>query len=231
MSARRRGVGQGPAAGRVDAGDAVGADRPAGLALPFEHLVVHVLVHVEDGVDVEAGQESHGRLQVGDVAIEDGLAELLRVARLSFVADGRVVGRRPSRLEPAPRHAQTDDVEPKPGHERGVGGREVPGPAGIGIELVGRELVHGVHPVEEHHPPPAVVEVRTARRAQRARDGCGLHVGPLEDRPSARRAATWRRPTAASRRRQQHAGDQDEGGWPGRPGSAIHGAQSGGRPP
>ena len=84
------------------------------------------------------------------------------------------------------------------------------GPAGIGVELVGRELVHRVDPVEEHHPPLAVVEERTSRRAQSARDGCGLHVGARQRCPSARRAGSWPRPPRGDGRHQHDAGDQEE---------------------
>jgi hypothetical protein len=184
-------------------------------------------MHVEDRVDVEPRQEVHRRAQVGDVAVEDRLAELVRVARLAPVADSRVVGRGPSWLEPAPGHAQSDDVEGQPGHERRVGGGKIPWAPGVGVELVGRELVDGVHTMEEHHSTVAVVEIRATRRTQGTRNGCGLDVCPVKGPRAQGGQARGVGRRGGHGGRHQDGGGQDESGRQGQTRAAIHGDQSG----
>ena len=117
-----------------------------------------------------------------EIGVEDGLVELVRVPRLPPAADRQGVGRGRSRLQPLPGHPQADDVEAERGDERGVGGREVPGLPGRGVELVGGELVDGVHAVEEHDATLLVIEEWAAGGTdgplhRRGDERSGRHLG------------------------------------------------------
>ncbi len=176
---------QRPAAGWVHARHPVGADGPVRRTLALEHLAVDVLVHVEDGVDVEPRQQVDRGAQVVDVAVQHGLVELVRVAGGPVGADGRVVGGGGARLQPAPGHAEPHHVEAQPRHQRGVGDREVPRLALVGVELIRRVLVDGIDAVEEDDAARAVVEIGPAGRRDPARDGggaAGAVAGCVEDR-------------------------------------------------
>ena len=106
-----------PAPGPVHAEEAVGAHGPVRVAFAVEHLVVHVLVHVQDRVDVEATQEGHGLPHPVDVAVEHRLVELMRIRRRPGAADGGVVGRSRPGLQPAPGDPEAHHVEAEPGHQ------------------------------------------------------------------------------------------------------------------
>ena len=229
---RLGGVLERPAPGDVHARHAVRAHGPRRGALAVEHLVVHVLVHVQDDVDVEPPQQVHGRPQPLHVAVEDGLVELVGVRRVARSADGGVVGLGGPRLEAAPGHAQAHHVEAQACHERGVGRREIPRLARSGEELVRRVLVDGVDAVEEDDAPLAVVEVGPARRrvgaggcrrAAQAGTGVGRRLqrrqgGGGRGRPG--RPAIRHGPDGEGRCDQQHDGHESEQ-------STSHGRQSG----
>ncbi len=226
---RLRAVLEGPAARRVGALDAVRAHGPVGGALAVEQLVVHVLMHVEDGVDVKASQQVDGLGQVRHVPVEDGLVELVRVGGRAGRADGGVVGRGGARLQPAPGHAQPHHVEAQAGHQGGVGRREVPGLLRVGIELIGRVLVDGVDPVEEHDPAPAVIEEGSARRRDPARHAAASRRRRRWARTaSAGRvpAGTWWRRGGPCTGTHQDGGQDPQGHDQGEKPAAAHGDQS-----
>ncbi len=125
-SRSRRPVVLRPPARRVGVGRATGAHGPVWRSFSIEQFVVDVLVHVEQGVDVKATEQVDGRLQLGEVRVDDCLAELAWIMGRAGRADGRIVRRSGPRLESLPGQPQPHHVEPEPGHQRGIGGAEVP---------------------------------------------------------------------------------------------------------
>ena len=153
--------------------DVVRADGPVGCALAPEVLVVHVLVHVEQGVDAVVSQQLHGGGDMAQVLLGNGLvpfADSARGLRRSRRADLGLVGPARSRLEGLPLDPEPNDVEAEPLHFGGVRRIEVPRLAGIGVRDVGRVLVDDVDAVHDDDPSLGVIEIRTPRGAQVARD-------------------------------------------------------------
>ena len=160
----------GPPAGWLGVRRSAGAHRPVRRPLSVEQLVVDVLVHVEQRVDVETTEQVDGLFHLAEVCVENRLAELARIMGRAGRADGGVVRRSGPGLKALPGHAKPNDVEPEPRHQRRVGGAEVPRLAGGRVELVGRVLVDRVHPMEEDDSTLLVVEERTTRRVDLALD-------------------------------------------------------------
>ena len=149
---------------------AVGAEGPGGRPLTREGLGVDVLVHVEQRVDVVAGQQVDDAGHLGQVATGDRRHVHVGVPGRPRRAHRRLIGPPVTGLETLPLDPEPHDVEAEPGDGGGVSGAEGVGLARGGGEDERRPLVDGVHPAEEHHPTEPVAQVRSAGRPQRPRD-------------------------------------------------------------
>ena len=116
-------------------------------------------------------EQAHRLGELAEVVVENRLVELARVVRGAGRADRRIVRRRRPGLESPPCHPQPYDIEPEPGHERRVGGREVPGFARCRVQLEGGSLYTAFDTVEEHDTALLVLEKRPAWRADWTLDG------------------------------------------------------------
>ena len=192
---RRRRVVVGPASRQRLDRQSIGTHRPRRGPFTAKARAVDVLVHVQERVYVVASQNVDGLLHLGQILVGDRLVPLMRIAGRPQCADGGVVGSLDrARLDPGPDDAQSHDVEPEPGDGRRIFAREVPGLARVDIELVGRSLVDGVHPVQDDHPAVLVVD----------RPALGAREQPMDIRRRGRDAARRRRRRHRRRARPRH---------------------------